>query len=103
MRTPGMPLAQISTLKPFGTLSLSTGISATGVSVILPAWGASLDSFILSPLPWCQAGGAAALSAGAGAALSAGGFADLSSALGCASTENGSNSAQRSAARQAVD
>src|SRR6185295_2237875 len=56
-RPPGMPLAQISALKPAGSLSLSIGISLAGVSVILPACGASLDSACAGGLPWCQAGG----------------------------------------------
>src|SRR5687767_12208742 len=61
-RPPGRPLAHSSTLKPAGTLSLSTGISPAGVSVILPACGASLDSAIAAGLPWCQAGGGLGLS-----------------------------------------
>src|SRR3954453_6085700 len=41
MREPGRPLAQISTLKPGGTFSLSSAISVAGVCTSLPACGAS--------------------------------------------------------------
>src|SRR5688572_30726747 len=61
-RPPGRPLAQISTLNPAGTLSLLTGISLAGVSVILPGCGASFDSLIAGGLPWCQMGGGLGLS-----------------------------------------
>ncbi len=56
-RAPGMPLAQSSTLKPFGTLSFETGISLAGVSVILPGCGASFESAMLAGMPCFQAGG----------------------------------------------
>src|ERR1700741_3231650 len=61
-RPPGRPLAHNSALKPFGSLSLLSGISLAGVSVILPACGASFDSAIFGPLPWCHAGGGPFLS-----------------------------------------
>ena len=57
MRAPGMPCAQISTLKPGGTLSLSTWIFSTGVTVIGEACGASLESAMLDGWPCFQAGG----------------------------------------------
>jgi hypothetical protein len=56
IRTPGMPLAHSSTLKPRGTFSLSRGISETGVTVILPACGASGDAALMSGMPCFQAG-----------------------------------------------
>jgi hypothetical protein len=49
-------------LKPAGTLSLLTGISLAGVSVILPGCGASFESAIAGGLPWCHAGGGLGLS-----------------------------------------
>src|SRR5512147_1910008 len=61
-RAPGMPVAQISALKPLGSLSLLIGISDAGVSVMRPASGASFESAIAGGLPCCQAGGGAGLS-----------------------------------------
>src|SRR5262245_53618117 len=61
-RPPGNPLAQTSALKPAGSLSLLIGISPAGVSVILPACGASFDSAMAGGLPWCHAGGGFGLS-----------------------------------------
>ena len=55
-----MPVAQSSTLKPLGTLSLSIGMSLAAVSVFLPAFGASGESLNLSLMPCFQAGGGAA-------------------------------------------
>ena len=60
MRAPGMPCAQISTLKPVGTLSLSTVIFSSGVTVIGAACGASLESAMLGGMPCFHAGGGAA-------------------------------------------
>src|SRR5262245_49786388 len=48
MRTPGMPCAQTSTWKPFGSLILSTGMSESGVTVILPACPDRFGFFIRS-------------------------------------------------------
>ena len=42
-RTPGMPLAQISTLNPGGSLRFASGMSESGVTVFFAAWGASVD------------------------------------------------------------
>lgn len=61
-RPPGKPEAQISTLKPAGMRSLSIGICEAGVTVSLPAKGASVELAMLAGMPCCQAG------AGAGAA-----------------------------------
>jgi hypothetical protein len=38
-----MPVAQISALKPGGSLKLAIGISLAGVAVIRPACGASFE------------------------------------------------------------
>src|SRR5438132_9641819 len=56
-RAPGMPSAHTSTLKPAGTLSLSTGRSFAGLPVISIANGCSDDSDIADGLPCCQEGG----------------------------------------------
>src|SRR5438309_3972895 len=52
-----MPSAHTSTLKPAGTLSLSTGRSFAGLPVISIANGCSDDSDIADGLPCCQEGG----------------------------------------------
>src|SRR6266478_7299653 len=58
-RAPGRPSAQTSTLKPAGTLSLSTGSSFAALPVTSIANGCRGD-FSCSPLrPCCQEGGAA--------------------------------------------
>ena len=59
-RPPGRPVAQISTLKPAGMRSLSIGICAAGVTVSLPAKGASVELAMLADMPCCQAGADAA-------------------------------------------
>src|SRR5574343_963575 len=69
---PGVPVDQISTLKPGGSLSLFSGISEAGVTVFLPATGASRESAMLAGRPCCQAGGC-----GAGVAAAAAGCAGL--------------------------
>src|SRR5689334_303932 len=57
VRAPGMPSAHTSTLKPAGTLSLSTGRSFADLPVISIANGCSVDSCIAAGLPCCQEGG----------------------------------------------
>src|SRR5688572_2040188 len=76
-RPPTTPVAQISALKPGGSLKLASGMSAAGVAVILPGTGASVE-LAYSPLrPCCHAGGGgaagAAAAAGAGAAAAGAG------------------------------
>ena len=67
-RAPGMPVAQTSILKPGGNFNLSIGISLAGVTVILPAIGASFELAISGPMPCFHAGaGAAATGAALGA------------------------------------
>src|SRR6185369_13385170 len=61
-RAPTTPVAQISALKPLGSFSLSIGISLAGVSVFLPGFGASFESFRFSGWPCFQIGGGAGLS-----------------------------------------
>jgi hypothetical protein len=68
-----MPVAQTSILKPGGNLSLSIGISLTGVTVIFPGKGANLELAMSGPMPCFHAGaGAAATGAGAVSALGGG-------------------------------
>jgi hypothetical protein len=51
MRAPGMPEAQISALKPFGSFSRLMGISLSGVSVSFGACGFSGEAAYFAPLP----------------------------------------------------
>ena len=64
-----MPVAQISALKPGGSLKFCSGISLAGVAVSLPATGASVELAWSGVRPCCQAGAAAA----GAAAVAAGG------------------------------
>lgn len=64
-RTPGVPVDQISILKPGGNLSLFRGMSAAGVTVSLPGKGASVELAMSAGMPCFQAGGGAAGAAGA--------------------------------------
>ena len=57
---PGVPVDQISTLKPGGSLILFSGMSAAGVTVSLPARGANVELAISAGMPCFQAGGGAA-------------------------------------------
>ena len=59
-RPPGKPEAQISTLKPAGMRSFSIGICEAGVTVNLPAKGASVELAMVAGMPCCQAGAGAA-------------------------------------------
>src|SRR4030088_2676123 len=52
-----MPSAHTSTLKPAGTLSLSSGRSFDGRPVRCGANGCNVDSAIAAGLPCCQEGG----------------------------------------------
>ena len=63
--------AQISTLKPGGSLILSIGTSAAFVTTSLPGKGASVELAIDSGMPCFHAGGGAAAGAAAGAAVCA--------------------------------
>src|SRR5688500_10768345 len=56
IRAPGMPLAQISTLNPGGTLIWLTGISEAGVTVSLGGWGARAVCCVGSARPCFHAG-----------------------------------------------
>jgi hypothetical protein len=61
-------VAQTSILKPGGNFNLSIGISLAGVTVILPAIGASFELAMSGPMPCFHAGaGAAATGAALGA------------------------------------
>ena len=66
-----MPLAQISALKPVGSLKLDTGMSAAGVTVMRPATGARVDVAIAPLRPWAHIGGGAGAGAGVAAATGA--------------------------------
>src|SRR5687768_6573225 len=55
-RTPGIPLAQISTLNPGGTFRFEIGISDSAVTVIFPACGARGDVACASDIPCFQPG-----------------------------------------------
>src|SRR5439155_13414778 len=59
-RAPGRPSAQTSTLKPAGTLSLSTGRSFAALPVTSIANGCRGDFSCSALRPCCQEGGAAA-------------------------------------------
>ena len=59
-RPPGRPVAQISALKPGGSLILSIGMSAAGVTVSLPAKGAKVLLAMAAGMPCFQAGAGAA-------------------------------------------
>src|SRR5260221_9114192 len=58
-RAPGRPSAQTSTLKPSGTLSLSTGSSFADFPVTSIANGCRVDFSCSALRPCCQEGGAA--------------------------------------------
>jgi hypothetical protein len=67
-------VAQTSILKPGGNFNLSIGISPAGVTVILPAIGASFEVAMSGPMPCFHAGaGAAATGAALGASALGGG------------------------------
>src|SRR5712691_2002372 len=57
-RAPGRPSAQTSTLKPAGTLSLSTGSSLAALPVTSIAKGCKGELACSAPRPCCQEGGA---------------------------------------------
>src|ERR1700704_1119589 len=66
-RAPGRPSAQTSTLKPAGTLSLSTGSSFAALPVTSIANGCRGDFSCSALRPCCQEGGAAGARGAAGA------------------------------------
>src|SRR2546426_11579435 len=78
-RAPGRPSAQTSTLKPAGTLSLSTGSSFAALPVTSIANGCRGDFSCSALRPCCQEGGAAGA---AGACACAAGAGDTQTGAG---------------------
>src|SRR2546422_11197348 len=72
-RAPGRPSAQTSTLKPAGTLSLSTGSSFAALPVTSIANGCRGDFSCSALRPCCQEGGAAGAAGARAWAAPAGG------------------------------
>src|SRR5260221_3774431 len=71
-RAPGRPSAQTSTLKPSGTLSLSTGSCFADFPVTSIAKGCRGDFSCSALRPCCQDGGAAGAAGARGCAAPAG-------------------------------